>query len=118
MESIDDKIRAGRLSEAYFEMQDIDDYCETNSLEVNRSYMDWIALKEAFILIISYCIANKDIVNCYNMIDEIILPSYFHAELSGLEWAIKTSDNTYVVDVSKISTDGIQEILLNYQEKL
>lgn len=117
LEEIDEKIKRGNLTDAYFVMQDLHYYCEHHKVEVRRSTADWLALKEAFILLISRCMVDSSYCG-YNRPEGIRLPSYYAADLPGIDWIIRSKDGKHYLNKAGISTDGMHEILLNYQQKL
>lgn len=117
MEDIDGKIKQGSLTDAYFILQDLHYYCEHHQVEVPRSTADWLSMKEAFVLLIARCMVD-DSPCSYNRPEGIRLSSYFTAELVGLDWIVKAKDGKYYLNKAGVLTDGMHEILLNYQQKL
>ena len=117
MEDIDGKIKQGSLTDAYFILQDLHYYCEHHQVEVPRSTADWLSMKEAFVLLIARCMVD-DSPCSYNRPEGIRLSSYFTAELVGLDWIVKAKDAKYYLNKAGVLTDGMHEILLNYQQKL
>ncbi len=116
-EELDSLLREGKLSQAYFKLQDLDDYIEHNNLEITRGSKDWIVLKEMMIILLGYCIVYKKQTS-FNQPDGILLPGYFRGELNGLEWIAPGENGEYYFDISKVDLSGIDEMLLNFDGKI
>lgn len=117
LDELDELLKTGKLSQAYFKLQDLEDYCEHNATEVPRTARDWLDLKEIFILVLAYCLLGSK-PNHFNTAEGIRLPKYFRSELTGFSWIVEGSTNKYYIDTGLVSTDGLSEVLLNYEGKI
>ena len=120
LKEIDDLIKEGQISKAYYRVKDHHDYCEEKSISATKSNDIWMNMKEVLLLLLANgLVSPKDDINTghYSFMDYILLPSYFKEQIKSANWVFE-KDGQFYIDDNQIDINNTDEIAHNIRDKL
>lgn len=120
LKEIDELIKEGQISKAYYRLKDQQDYCEEKSISSTKSNDVWMAMKESLLLLLaSNLVPPKDLQSSdlYSYPNYMLLPSYYKEQLKSANWIIE-KDGVYYIDDSIVNLEQTDEIAHNVRDKL